>query len=298
MTCFHLGQQFDARRHLETALARVRATPDLFPADDLYSFLGVHFEVNLLVYNQLAVWLLGDVAEALHMSETALELAQTAGHPYSQDYALGFTAIGRLFRGDTAAASAQLQMAARLSQEYGFVQWTAHEMILQGRTWVIQGRVTEGIDRMRQGLEGWQATGARLAKSYYLGLLAEGYAAAGRIDEGFAALDAAMAHAEAHHEGWWVAELPRLRGELLLRQGNLAAAEAAFERSLAIATAQKTRSLELRAITSLARLWQRQGKLASARRRLAECVAGFNTGFDAGDLAEANALLAQLSEKS
>lgn len=101
------------------------------------------------------------------MSERALKLAQAAGHPYSRDYALGFTAIGRLLRGDAAAASAQLQMAARLSQEYGFVQWAAHEMILQGRVWVEQGWADAGIDRMRQGLKGWQAIGARLAKSEF-----------------------------------------------------------------------------------------------------------------------------------
>ncbi len=293
MSYFHLGQPVDARHHLDTAIALVRNSPQRLPVNQLYSFLGVHFEVNLLAYNQLVAWLLGDVDQALQMSEASLTLARQAQHPYSQDYALAFAIIFRLLRREATAASEQVAQAIELSTVYGFLQWGAHETILQGRTLVEAGRVNEGIAQMHKGLERWQATGARLAKSYYLGLLAEAHATAGQVDTGLAVLAEAMAYVEANHEGWWMAELHRVKGELLLQQDSLDAAEAEYAEAVAIAAAQRAKSLELRAVARLARLWQRQGESAKARRKLAECLAGFTEGFDTGDLQDANALLVQ-----
>jgi adenylate cyclase len=90
-----------------------------------------------------------------------------------------------------------------------------------------------------------------------------------------------------------MAELHRVKGELLLQQDSLDAAEAEYAEAVAIAAAQRAKSLELRAVARLARLWQRQGESAKARRKLAECLAGFTEGFDTGDLQDANALLVQ-----
>jgi predicted ATPase len=97
---------------------------------------------------------------------------------------------------------------------------------------------------------------------------------------------------------YWGAEIHRIKGELLLIQGEAEAdekAEARFRQAIEVARRQRARSLELRATMSLCRLWQTQGKWQEARQTLAEIYGWFTEGFDTGDLQEAKALLDELS---
>lgn len=98
-------------------------------------------------------------------------------------------------------------------------------------------------------------------------------------------------------ERWWEAELHRPKGQLLfsLTANNAAAAEACYQRAINVARGQGAKSLELRAATSLTRLWHRQGKVESARELIAPIYAWFTEGFDTLDLKEAKALLDELS---
>lgn len=97
-------------------------------------------------------------------------------------------------------------------------------------------------------------------------------------------------------ERYWEAEVWRIRGELLLQTDNPPQAEAedCYRKAIEVARKQSAKSLELRAAISLARLWQRQGKLAAARQMLAEIYGWFTEGFDTADLQEAKALLEEL----
>jgi len=99
-------------------------------------------------------------------------------------------------------------------------------------------------------------------------------------------------------ERYWEAELHRLKGELLLvlSTDKTTEAEACFHQALNIARHQEAKSLELRAATSLSRLWQQQGKQAEARELLAPIYGWFTEGFDTADLQEARALLEELAE--
>jgi predicted ATPase len=130
----------------------------------------------------------------------------------------------------------------------------------------------------------------------YLAPLAEAYGQAGQVDEGLQVLAEALIYVEQSGECWWEAELHRLKGELLLLQSsdNRAEAAASFQQALAIAQRQQAKSWELRAATSLARLWQRQGKRAEAYELLAPVYGWFTEGFDTADLQEAKALLEAL----
>ena len=89
----------------------------------------------------------------------------------------------------------------------------------------------------------------------------------------------------------------RLQGDLLLRHRapDAAQAEVCFQHALAIARRQQAKSWELRAATSLARLWQHQGKRTAARELLAPVYGWFTEGFDTADLQEAKALLDALA---
>ena len=142
-----------------------------------------------------------------------------------------------------------------------------------------------------------EATGDRLKTPLYLTLLAEALAFAGRIEEALAALDDALAKAAVSGVRGWDAEIHRLRGELTgrLPYPDPAKAEDSFRTALAIAREQGTRGYELRAATSLARLWREQGRRAEARDLLAPLYGSFTEGFDTADLKEAKALLDELA---
>jgi len=106
----------------------------------------------------------------------------------------------------------------------------------------------------------------------------------------------ALAFVERTEERFYEAELYRLQGELLLQQSehSAPAAAASFQKAMTIAHHQQAKSLELRAVMSLSRLWQQQGKKEEARQMLAEIYGWFTEGFDTKDLQEAKELLEEL----
>ena len=182
-----------------------------------------------------------------------------------------------------------------------------------------QGQGEEGIVQIRRGLTAYRTTGAALWRSYHLALLAEAYGKVGRVEEGLPLLVEALAHVDRTGERRWEAELYRLRGELTLAQSQTSLgqvktsqdkyedtdpqplipdpqgeAEACFHKAVEIARRQKAKSLELRAVMSLSRLWQQQGKKNEAWQLLADIYGWFTEGFDTKDLQEAKALLQEL----
>jgi predicted ATPase len=146
---------------------------------------------------------------------------------------------------------------------------------------------------MSQGLIAFRATGAEIIRLYYLALLAEAYGRQGEPEAGLALLTEALMLVDTTGERWYEPELYRLKGELLLQQSsdNHPEAESCFQQAIRIAQSQQARSWELRAATSLARLWQRQGKRQEAYELLAPVYTWFPEGFDTADLQDAKALL-------
>ena len=193
-------------------------------------------------------------------------------------------------------AGERAETSRLLANEHGFVQQMANETYRQGLLLAQQGQLKEGIAHMQQGWAAYRATGANVRQPMYLAPLAEAYGQAGQVDEGLQVLAEALVYVEQAGERWWEAELHRLKGELLLLQSSDNQAEAAscFQQALALARHQQAKSWELRAATSLARLWQRQGKRAEAHALLAPIYGWFTEGFDTADLQEAKALLADL----
>jgi predicted ATPase len=149
---------------------------------------------------------------------------------------------------------------------------------------------------MRQGLVAYQATGAAVFRPYYLAFLAEVYGKVGQAGEGLTLLGEALAAVHKTGEQFYKAELYRLKGELLLHaeggvQNAELTAEERFQQALTVVRCQQAKSWELRAATSLSRLWQHQGKQAAAYDLLAPVYGWFSEGFDTADLQEARALL-------
>ena len=290
---FLQGELVAARAHLEQAIAlydsqphHARGFPSGFPGD-----LGVFSRC----FAAHALWHLGYPDQSLQRMHEALVLAQELAHPYSRALALDYAAMLYQFRRDGHMVQESAETAVTLSKEQGFAYYLSWATIMQGWVLAAQGQCEAGMARMHDGLAAMRATGAALRQPYYLGLLAEVCGQTDRAAAGLTLLAEAQAEADKTREHWTLAELHRLKGELLLHSGvGGSEAEQCFHQAIDIARRQQARSLELHAAMSLAQLWQRQGKRAEARELLTQIYGWFTEGFDTADLQEAAALLEAL----
>jgi predicted ATPase len=242
-------------------------------------------------------WFLGYPDQAVASLQEALHLVYELTHPYSLATAFNITAWLHQCRRERPLTQERAEAVLALATEHGLAQRWASSTVLLGWTLAEQGRVEEGMVQIRQGLAAWQATGSRIWRPYFLALLAEVCAQGGQVEEGLTVLAEALAAVDKTGERLYEAELYRLKGKLLLAlpADDQAEATTCFQHALAVARRQQTKSLELRAAMSFARLWQRQGKRHEARELLAPIYSWFTEGFDTADLQEAKALLAALS---
>ena len=197
--------------------------------------------------------------------------------------------------GDTAALDERADELVAVATEQGFPLWRAFGTIYRGWVKAKNGDVAEGISLLRSGLAAYSATRGELWMPHFVTLLAEACEIAGQIQEALTLLEDALHIVERTGERWLMAELNRLKGQLLLRQGHSEAAEGLYRKGLSIADEQGAKLWELRAAASLARLRRDQGRRAEARDLLAPVYAWFTEGFDTADLKDAKALLAELT---
>jgi adenylate cyclase len=251
--------------------------------------------VVCLVRLAFTLWYLGYPEQAQQRCAQALDLARRLDHPFTLAYALSFAAWIHNDCRDAAATNAFATEAVAHCEKHGLQYWLPMGLVLQGYLLAEQGSVDAGIDQIRAGILAYQSSSQDLYRLYSLAMIAQAYAQANALDQGLAALDEALASVEQYGDHWYEAELHRLKGELLARQGAPASTvEMYYQQALAIARRQQARSLELRAAMSLARLWQKAGKGIRARRLLAQVYGWFTEGRQTPDLQEAAALLEQL----
>ncbi len=244
------------------------------------------------------LWSLGYPDQALKSIQEALTLAQELSHPFSLAFALTFATLLHQLRREGHAVQDRAEAVIALCTEQGFPLFLAEGTIFRGWELVQQGQGAKGISQIREGLAAWRATGAEVYQSYFLAVLAEAHGQAAQVEEGLRTVVEALAFVERSEERFYEAELYRLQGELLLQQSpdNATETEACFQQAIDIARHQQAKSWELRAATSLARLWQQQGKTNEDRELLAPVYNWFTEGFDTPDLQDAKALFAELSE--
>jgi predicted ATPase/class 3 adenylate cyclase len=247
-----------------------------------------------------ALWFLGYPDQALRKNAEALALARELAHPYSLAAALDFSTWVHQLVQERQCVQEHAEAAIAISTEHEFVFWLLTGIILRGWALAAGNQVEDGLAQMRQGLAGYQATGAGILRPYYLALLAHVYGVMGDETEALRLLDEAEAAVQNSGECWWEAELYRLKGELTLRQREShtpesdreRAAKGYFDKALRVASSQGAKSLELRAAMSLSRLWKRHGKAEEARQVLSEVYGWFTEGFETADLREAQKLIA------
>ena len=241
-------------------------------------------------------WLLGYPERAQSRIWESVKLAEELSDAFSLAYALCFPGaiVSEMSGGDTDAV---VEKGLHLATDKGFALWVGFAKV-QRMSLRCQGQPSESsLDELRESVSAIPKIGVHINTPYFMTLLASGYRQLGRIEDGLEVLDDARASSDGRGEHWWLAEVHRLRGELLLSlsDANADEAEACLHEALDVSRYQKARSLELRAAMSLARFWRGQGKADDALNLLAPVYGWFTEGFDTPDLRGAKALLDELT---
>lgn len=290
---FDRGEFTTARTHLEQVLSCYEPQQH---HRSIVRLRGSDAGVSALAYYACCLWCLGYPEQAAKQSQKALALAQEFRHPFTSADVLSYG--GCLFnqmRRDPLALKTNAEELARLSEEMGFSSFLGQGACYWGAALTMLGQIHEGIAQMREGMAVRRSFGARCNLSGMSGALAAAQAKVGQPEAGLATLDEMLSFVEETSERYYEAELHRLRGELLLTQGEQVEAEASLQKAIEVARRQQARSWELRATMTLSRLWQSQGRRAEAHRMLAEIYEWFTEGVDTADLSEARCLLDELS---
>lgn len=314
-TAYYTGDFLRSEQFLEQSLAFY--DPSLLQTFSQY-LASADLKADALSTIAWSQWMRGYPQQALATAQEALTRARELGHPLSLVSVLYRTARLHQFRGELGWTVACAEETLQVARQHDLVLFAALAMIFQGWGLALRGQWREGLALMEKAMATYQAAGTALFRPYLLALGAEVAWRGGQSDRGLVWITEAheLTHTTGEHH--YDAELHRLKGELVRHQkpqpannekqkvkhvidprslspGPHVEAEGCFRRALEIAREQGAKSLELRATTSLARLWQRQGKTVAAGRMLRDCYASFTEGFDTKDLQDAKAVLNELT---
>jgi class 3 adenylate cyclase/predicted ATPase len=290
VTCFFLGRFDEARTHLS-------ATKSLDDPNRQHS-QGFFFQdpgISARSFLARTFWILGEIEHVEPLALEAIGLARALEHPFTMVFAL--TSLSWIYAG-ARNAKRTLELtdeAIAVSTQYSFELGLAWATASQGWALTESGQ-EEGLAKLIDGLSATRATGANTNNTFMLALLADVYLRRDRIDEGLTTIEEAQKLAVAVEELFWQAELFRLKGELLLKQSDesVQEAEECLCEALKIAQDQHATMLELRAATSLAKLWRKLNKMDDAKSILNAVYSRFNERVDNLDLIEAKTVLEQL----
>jgi predicted ATPase len=293
MPFLHTTEIAKGRLHLDEAIGLYN------PAQhrSLATRFGHDSGVSILSFRSLALWLLGYPDAARRDADDAVKYARDIGQAGTLMYALVITPFALFHRGDYPKANALLDEAIQLADEKDAAFWKAWGTMQRGCVLTLTGKHADAIGAITSGITSWRSTGSTIYLPLYLAHLAKALAAIGQVKDAWRYMGEAMSAMETTKEKWAEAELHRAAGQLALLdpEQDAAKAEGYFQSSLAVARAQEARSWELRAATSLARLWRDQGKMVEARELLAPVYGWFTEGFDTRDLKVAKARLEELA---
>jgi len=280
---FH-GQLIEARVQSDRAVALIPAIPErtFFPVEDP--------RTEALYALSHSLWYLGFPDQALRRSRESLALAQKLGRPYPLCSAYAGACIIHEWRREVDAVEEIANALSALADERGFRLWSSIGNYWRGWCVIQKGRVEEGLREVQEALTAGRAVGSSADFDF---VVIEAYQKLRRSDEALALLQA-KEHA---FPPYWLPELRRTKGELLLeaKPGSEREAEDCLRQAIQVARGQESRSFELRATASLARLLAKQGKRDEARAMLADIYDWFTEGFDTADLKDAKSLLEELS---
>jgi predicted ATPase/DNA-binding winged helix-turn-helix (wHTH) protein len=289
-----LGQQNDARHHIESTLRHV-------PSGHRSHIVRFGYDQRVLADNTLAriLWLQGFPDQAARVAERNIEYARFLNHDLSLCNALGQSACRiALLVGDLAAAQRFVTMLLDHAATHELPSWHAAGRCYGAVLRVKQGDVAGGLKVLCTALDELSRMRFELRYVGFLADLAEACGRTGDLTSARSAVDEALERCYQDEELWNLPEVLRVKGEILLLVGaadSAKSAESCFQQSLEWARRQEVVSWELRTATSLARLYQGQGRSGDAHDQLAPVYKRFTEGFKTADLTIASELLNELS---
>ena len=291
-TLWHRGLFEQASDHIDAALTLYSEERH---AHHRTLYLGHDPAACGLAISASVQYALGNLARATSLETEAIALARRLRHAPSIAHALWLTCEARVARLDREGLTGILAELLRLSEEQELPQPRANALIFLGWALAGSGETAEGIAKIEEGLDLLSQMGVKVYLTRSLCLLAEALLAAGRPSEGLTHVAQALDAAAELGDVFYLSRLHQIRADLLLRAGGrIDEAAASLEEALRVARRQQAKAYELRAATSLARLWGEQGRRTEARELLAPVYGWFTEGFDTADLNDAKALLAAL----
>ena len=282
--------------HTEQVMALHQAEPQRLP------LVGMRQDpvMACLSFAANALWSLGYADQARRRSREALTWARELSHPFSLASALLFAAPFHVHLQEGAIAHELAEEAIALATQHDFEEIIERSKQVNNCVLLMQGHVAECLEPMRQHLDYLRRKERKSGQPAAMLQLALAYGKSEEIGKGLRLVSEALAVIDELELHRFEIEAHRLRGELLLMaeggwQHEALSSEDCFQQALDVARRQQAKSWELRAATSLARLWQQQDKRQEARELLAPVYKWFTEGFDTADLKEAKGLLDALS---
>jgi len=293
MTHWFAGEYFEAREHLEHALALFQPGRD----DDLTFRFGNDAGVAAMLNLALTLWPLGDVGRAVFLVGEAGARITGLAHVGTRAFGTTCTAMFELLRGDLSRAAMNAVELARLTREYDLPMWRAWGVFFEGFADVQNGLAGGGLEDMRRGVELFREQNVLVFDGLIKIALAKAEVRAVDVDRALAILDEALATSARTGHRAFEAELHRVRGEILLRRDptNPAPAEEALRSAIVVAKEQGARSYRLQATIPLAKLYESTGRRADAHAVLALALDGFSATPEMPEIAEAMSLSARLA---
>jgi predicted ATPase len=287
------GNFTEAYTHLDRAIASYNPPEHR----QLAARFGQDIRVAALCFRSWVRWMLGYPDTALADARSAVKEAREVGQGVPLMYSLYFGSYALIHCGEYTAVNARLDELIPLATEKNAAQWRGGGMMHRGAIQALTGKASDAITMIPLGIAAWQSSGSIAFVPWYMSHVARAHAQLGQFEEAWRHIDEALEKIEETGETWCESDIHRTAGEigLLQREPDLGEAEGHFARALEIASAQKAKSWELRAATSLAKLRRDQGRRDRARELLGPIYGWFTEGFDTRDLREAKALLKELA---
>jgi class 3 adenylate cyclase/predicted ATPase len=294
LSLLHTGDIVDAHAHLDRAIALY----DPVEHRPLATRFGQDVGAASLSWKSLASWLFGYPETALADAARALKVARETGHSATVMYVLNWSIWTHIHCGNHSAASVLIDEYIPLTDQIGRIFWGGWGTMQRGCVLALTGKASDAVRTITSGIAAMRSTNTTMWAPVWLSYLARAQAEVGQFDLADRCIGEAMTAVETAKERWYEAEVSRIAGEIVLLspEPDVAKAEAYFARALEVTQKQQAKSWELRAATSMARLWRDQGRRPQARKLLGSVHGWFTQGFDTLDLKQAKRLLDELAQ--
>lgn len=291
-TFLTIGDFQRSRQHFEESIALSKTEVK----QSVYRLYMVEPQVASLLLLSWDLWFLGYPDQALARVSEALALARNLAQPYSIAFAHYMTSVVHLLRGDAARALESAEQSFEMSREQRFSLYELLSTISRGRALSELGRFQEAVSEIQTGLTEGRRAGVGFMLPMMYSWLADAHAQSGDNDAAASMIEQTLRDISDDTGRSWEAELHRQRAEILLaiNPSRIDEAESYLQSALDLARRQNSKSLELRAAMSLAKLWLQQERISEARDLLEPIYRWFEEGAATSDLTQARDFLTAL----